>query len=641
MPVKPLKVKKMEGQSVNMQADLLKLLSSQAPEVFTEGRVDAAKLRQTLGENMEEGEERYGLNWAGKTDCFKRIQETTTNTLKPCREESVDFDTTQNLFIEGDNLQVLKTLQRSYYGKVKMIYIDPPYNTGNDFVYNDAFGEVRKEYLKKAGAIDEDGNVLEDGLYRRNTKDGGHYHSNWLNMMYPRLFLARNLLRRDGIIFVSIDDSEVNNLRGMMDEIFGSENFISCLIRRTKVGGGSASKWFAVEHDYVLVYVKNKEDSKELFLPYDDEYLKRFKEKDNDGVYYWDTFERSYTGTTPYKIQAPNGQLLQGSWFKSEESFKADLAKGDIRFVEKKDGSWSVQIKTRPAEGKKMRSLLVDNDYKSSQDDLIELGISEVFDFPKPMKLITDLIAVSTSEDDVVMDFFAGSGTTAHSVMKLNAEDGGKRRWICVQLPEKCQEDSEAAKAGFDTIADIAKERIRRAGKKIEEEVSSHRSVYNGLRDEIGYKKREVGEIQADDTGMRYDFDFGFKVYKLDESNFKIWNTHIESQEQLEQQMMDFIDNVRGDATQENLLHELILKSGQELTVTVETKKVGKAAYHRIGDGSLVICLDEISEKLFVEILADKPKKIVLLDRAFKGNDQLKTNMLLKAEDDGVEVLVV
>jgi len=655
----------MSGQSLNNQEAVLELLRSKAPEIFTEGKIDTERLKLTLGENVETDEERYGLNWAGKTDCFKRIQETTTNTLKPCREESVDFDKTQNLFIEGDNLQVLKTLQRSYYGKVKMIYIDPPYNTGNDFVYNDAFGEVRKEYLKKAGAIDEDGNVLEDGLYRRNTKDGGHYHSNWLNMMYPRLFLARNLLRQDGVIFVSIDDNEVKNLRGIMDEIFGEENFVASIVWQKKQSPQNDSTYLSAMHDYVLVYAKRAKETrgddagwKMNLLTRSEEQTERYQNPDNDPRGVWTSVDMTSNKTASqrpnlyYSIKNPvtNSDVWptkERVWRYSKDAMNELLTENRIfwgsdgnGFPRQKRYLSEVQAGVVPSTWW-TRDFAGDNQAAKREIRNIFSKGEEVFDTPKPVSLIKRMLEIASDGDDIVLDFFAGSGTTAHAVMQLNAEDGGNRKWICVQLPEKCKEDSEAMKAGYITIAEVAMERIRRAGKTIEEEVAGHRGYYNGLRDAMDYKKREVGEIYAGDDGARYDFDFGFKVYKLDESNFKIWNMHVESQEQLEQQMMDFIDNVREDSTNENLLHELILKSGQELTTPIESKKIGKETYQRIGDGSLVICLDDINEKLFVSILADKPKKIVLLDRAFRGNDELKTNMLLKAEDESIEVMVI
>jgi len=618
MPKKTVPAKVMDGQSTNPQADILKFLAGHAPEVFSEGKVDVKQLKLTLGENVAADEERYGLSWAGKTDCFKRIQETTTNTLKPCREESVDFDKTQNLFIEGDNLQVLKTLQRSYYSKVKMIYIDPPYNTGNDFVYNDAFSQVKKDYLKKVGAIDDDGNILEDGLYRRNTKDGGHYHSNWLNMMYPRLFLARNLLRQDGVIFVSIDDNEVKNLRGIMDEIFGEENFIAQIIWKKKTNGNNVGH-IPVVHDYIVVYAKNEQ--LDPIIGYSRKDAGQYSNPDSDPRGDWKTMDLSANHKGPYFSIAnpktkkqhlpPRGRY----WVFNEEEVMSRISDGRIIFGKNGDGAPTQKVFWLDRKDKKLKAETLWDNHGLNEDGTSELGVLlgvlKLFDSPKPVELLNNIAVIATKDNDMILDFFAGSGTTAHAVMQLNAEDGGNRKWICVQLPEKCKEDSEAAKAGFDTIADIAKERIKRAGKKIKTE----------------HPDKEV--------------DYGFKAYKLDESSFKIWNTHVESQKQLEQQMLDFIDNVREDATQENLLHELILKSGQELTVAIETKKVGKAAYHRIGDGSLVICLDDINEKLFVDILSGKPKKVILLDRSFQGDDVLMTNMLLKAEDDGVDVLVI
>lgn len=324
----------MTGESVDIQQDQLKKLKLLFPEAISEGKIDWEKLQATLGkENIEFLNERYVLNWAGKSEAFKVLQQSTTATLKPAPEESINFDTTEHVFIEGENLEVLKVLQKAYYNKIKCIIIDPPYNTGNDsFIYPDSFKESKEEYQKRIGEKDEEGYLLKEGFFRKNSRDSGHYHSNWLSMMYPRLFLAKNLLRDDGVIFVHIDDNEVHNLRLLMNEIFGEENFLVSLIRRTKSGGGSASHHFAIEHDYVLVFSTNKNSLGKLFLPHDEDYIKRYSEQDEIGKYFWDTFERSYTATKPYLITAPDGSQLKGNWLEVKEDLRRTMRMEKLEF---------------------------------------------------------------------------------------------------------------------------------------------------------------------------------------------------------------------------------------------------------------------------------------------------------------------
>ena len=620
-----MQIQKMDGDSANTQKELLLRLMRDMPEIFSEGKIDSKKLKATLGEDVLIDQERYGFTWAGKAECFKKIQETTTNTLKPCRDESVDFDKTENLFIEGDNLQVLKVLQKSYYGKVKMIYIDPPYNTGNDFIYNDKFSRTKREELIANGSIDDDGNIINHDLYRQNTRDSGHFHSNWLNMMYPRLFLARNLLRQDGIIFVSIDDNEVKNLRAMMDEIFGEENFVDCIVWKKRYGGGAKEKYYVTLHEYVLVYARDIETVDDITVPLTEESIKRYytlKDENFDirGPFRTHPLEATKSmGDRPnliFPIKGPDGTEImpQRQWLWSKERVKEAQQDGELYFIKNPKG-WTVHTKQylRDKNGEnrqgKMQSVIDDIFTQHGTNEIIDyFDNAQIFSFPKPSAFISKFVSSIADKHDIILDFFAGSGTTAHAVMQLNAEDGGNRKWICVQLPEKCKEGTEALKAGFVTIADIAKERIRRASKKI----------------------KEVAKDKK--------LDFGFKAFRLGESNFKIWNTQIANVEQLEQQLIDFIDNVRPESTTEDMLYELILKSGLELNIRIEEKKADGGKYHRIGDGSLIICpADKLTKPLFEAILKDKPEKIITLDRAFANNDQLKTNMMLEAEHAGIK----
>ena len=610
------------GSSLNKQEELLNFLKSDLPEIFSEGKVDCKKLKQTLGEEIDDGNERYGLSWAGKSNCFKVIQEQTTATLKLNKNESKNFDETQNLFIEGDNLEVLKVLQRSYYGKVKMIYIDPPYNTGNDFIYNDKFQEDRNEYLESIGEKDDDGNLMRaDGL-SRNVKDNGHYHSNWLNMMYPRLFLARNLLKQDGIIFVSIDDNEVKNLKMIMDEIFGEENFIGDIIwNSTKSVTNTAL--ISVSHTYNFVYAKNiqhyVENRNKFRLQ---ETGDGFSNPDNDPRGEWKADPFQVGGWRPnqqYEIKNPKtGEIYKpnagGSWKNDFNKFQ-ELLK-DNRIVFGTSGEAGPQRKRFLSEalerGRVTTTLWSDIETTTNGTQLLKkiLG-GNYFNNPKPISLIKKFAELCTKDSDIVLDFFAGSGTTAHAVMGLNADDGGNRKWICVQLPELCDENSEAYKAGYKTIAEIGKERIRRAGDKIEKD-----------------NKNKI--------------DLGFKALKIDKSNFKIWQGKFENSEGLLNAMEEFVDNVQKGSKEENILVELILKSGLDLNVPVEEKDFNGHKYYSLDGGKLIIYLGkQITKELAQEIQKTKPEKFICLDGCFQNNDQLKTNISLQMEQEKIDFKVI
>ncbi|MBN1585719.1 site-specific DNA-methyltransferase [Candidatus Uhrbacteria bacterium] len=623
---KPLKkaknIKKIDSRSLNPQADLLGTLKSRFPEIFTEGQVDCDRLKKTLGDLAETGPERYGLSWHGKTGCFRAIQSSTAATLKPNRKESVDFDKTGNVFIEGDNLEALKVMQKSYYGKVKMIYIDPPYNTGNDFIYNDSFRQDKAEYEKEAGIRDEEGNRRSDGLFR-NTADRGHYHSDWLNMIYPRLFLARNLLRQDGVIFVSIDDHEVHNLRMAMNEVFGENNFVTEIVWHSKYTVANDTKYLSKQHEYVLLFAKNKDDLRDLRLPRTAEMNDRYTNPDDDTRGPWKA--------TPLHAKSGHGQsyvfrFKNGVTWKAPQGRFPRYSQNTLKRLEEENRLWfGKDLKTTPSVKTYLAELpdeRVAGDVWSfdevghthaSNEELADIVGKGIFDNPKPTGIIKKAIQLACKQDDTILDFFAGSGTTAHAVIALNAEDGGNRKCISIQLPEETDESSEAHKAGFRTIADITKERIRRAGKKV------------------------VSELADKETGKR--LDIGFKAFRLEKSNFKIWNQDIRTEEELLEQMEIFRDNLEKGATQENVLYELILKSGLDLNVPIERKKADRIDYYSVDGGKLAVCLaDKITKKMFDEILAAKPEKIICLDTAFGGDDQLKTNALLQAESVGVGV---
>ncbi|MCB1116854.1 MAG: site-specific DNA-methyltransferase, partial [Chlamydiia bacterium] len=464
----------MDGKSLTPEQEKLKQLQELIPEAFTEGKVDWEKLKAALGENINFNNERYVLNWAGKSEAFKVLQAPTASTLIPAKDESIGFDNTENIFIEGENLEVLKVLQKSYFGKVKMIYIDPPYNTGNDsFIYPDKFAETKEDYEKRVGDKDEEGYMTRDGMFKKNSKENGQYHSNWMNMMYPRLFLAKNLLRQDGVIFVSIDDNEVHNLRLLMDEVFGEENFRGSIIRATGTRMGSGNKEISSEVDYALVFSKSSEFN---FLPLamNEKDLKIYDQEDEKGIYLIRSLRR--TGgenrredrpSMFYPVIAPDGTEVyplapegwESRWICGEDTYKKLVKDGMIEWkkVSKNGGEkWQVYQKHYVGEAVKYSSNLwsdVDGNKKGTREVNALFDGIKYFDHPKPLDFIQRCLSISTENDDVVMDFFAGSGTIAHAVIGLNKAFGSNRKWIAVQLPELCEENSVASKAGYKTIA--------------------------------------------------------------------------------------------------------------------------------------------------------------------------------------------
>ena len=556
--------------------------------------IDFDMLRQELSKEIVEGpQERYQFTWPDKRKAIHLANAPTTDTLRPCREESVDFDNTQNLYIEGDNLEVLKLLRENYLGKVKMIYIDPPYNTGNDFVYNDDFAQTAGDYVHNSGQEDEEGNRLV-----ANTESNGRFHTDWLNMIYPRLKVAKDLLSEDGVIFISIDDVEVDNLRKIGDEVFGSNNFLTTLTRRTKAGGGSAARHFAVENDFILVYAKKEDSVGSLFAPFDEKYARRYAYEDEFGKYFWDTMERSCTATVPYKIEAPDGTMLEGRWFRSEERFKKDLKDGEVRFLKKNDGTWSVQFKQRMAEGKKIRSILGENEFKSTPQDLEVINMGGIFSFPKPVYLIRYLVQSLVKNKDIVLDFFSGSATTAHAVMQLNAEDGGNRKFIMVQLPEATDEKSEAYKAGYKNICEIGKERIRRAGKKILEEQNAKQSDLF--------------------SGEKKPLDVGFRVLKLDSSNM---NDIYYRPEEFEANLLNE-DNIKEDRTGEDLLFQVMLECNLPLSAKIQTEKIAGKEVFSVNNGYLIACFDEdVNEEVITAVAKRKPYYFIMRDKSLSSDN--------------------
>ncbi len=611
----------MNGYNNDIQQEQINKLKQLFPEAVTEGKIDWQKLQATLGEAVDLGE-RYGLGWKGKSDVFAAIQEKTVQTLHPDRVNSVDWDTTGNMFIEGDNLAALKILHKAYYGKVKMIYIDPPYNTGNDFIYNDNFKQTRRSYEAEAGITDDEGNVVRDDGLRTNT--GGHKHSNWLNMMYPRLFLARNLLRQDGVIFVSIDDNEVHNLRLMMNEIFGEENFVGEYIWHKKVTGGYDNENINTQHEYIIVYARHYSgdlligEEKETKYTLEDEEGRKFKW---DSL--WNVGGLTYSKSLDYPIVAPDGTDIwpigqRGVAFWLWSKSKVEENRNKLKFEQKSDGSWRVYKRVYASDsvvsGSILDKTIVKGNTYSSREIKDMFDDTKLFDYAKPTPLIKYLVARGSSNDDIILDFFSGSGTTAHAVAELNAEDGGNRRWICVQLPELTDEKSEAYKAGYRTIADIARERIRRAGAKIRADQADKLASHN------------------------VPLDLGFRVYRVDDSNFKQWNELVSNPEEIRQQALANLDPLEEGTTDDDLLTELLLKRGISPLAQIDQYD----GFCFIPSEKLVICLaHSMTEELFATILATKPSSIILLDRAFGDDINLKVNLLLQAERQGVEVEVV
>ena len=487
---------RLDGLSMDIEAENKARLQAVFPECFTEGKLDIDKLLSLCGEYITDDFEKYEFKWKGKSECLRLAQRRSTATLRPCVAESVHFDTTQNLYIEGDNLEVLKLLQKSYFRKVKMIYIDPPYNTGNDFVYEDDFADPMRRYLEVTAQAT-----------KSNPETMGRYHTNWLNMMYPRLRLAANLLRDDGVIFISIDDNEVANLRKLCDEVFGEENFIAQLIWERAYAPKNDAKYISNSHDYILMYAKAIENFQIGRLPRTEEANARYQNPDNDPRGVWkpsDMSVKTYNAECDYPITTPSGRVIEPPtgrcWRLSKKAFLERLQDNRIYFGA--DGNSVPCIKRFLTElkydGMAPTSLMFYKDVGHSQEGakevtaLLEAG---AFDGPKPVRLLKRLITLAnTNKDnnDIILDFFSGSATTAHAVMQLNAEDGGNRRYICVQLPGVCGEKSEAFKAGYKNICEIGKERIRRAGAKL------------------------AGDHPA--------LDVGFKVFKLDTSNMKLWD---------------------------------------------------------------------------------------------------------------------
>lgn len=627
-------IQKQELTSMNIAEEQLRKLKELFPEAFTEGlKVDWDKLRLTLGQSIDVGKERYGMNWPGKADCFKIIQQPSMATLIPARDESVDFDTTENLFIEGDNLEVLKLLQKSYLGKVKMIYIDPPYNTGNEFIYPDNYSESLETYLEYTGQIDNEGRK-----FSTNTDSDGRFHSKWMNMMYPRLFLAKNLLKRDGVIFISIDDNEVHNLRILLNEIFGEENIEQYVwdVREDGTMPKTAKNTVRKEHEYIIAAFKDSDFMKlSKYSSYKYAEGDEWGNPDNDPRGPWMSANisrgsgKGSGGSKSYIITNPNGLEFDRDWSIDEYEYNALLRDNRIYFANNGQGVPRKKI-FQNEEVDSIQSSIFQS-LKSSQygkNEIKSLLGNISFDYPKPTTLLKRFFQITTNGNDIILDFFSGSGTTAHSVMNLNKDENSNRKFICVQIPEPTDAKSEAYKAGYKNIAEIGKERIRRAGNKIKTELEAEAN-----------KKALQLNFEAK-SEKKSGIDLGFKVFKLSKSNFKIWDSSLEKEpEVIQAKLFEHINHISPEAEQEAILFELLLKSGFELTTPIEKLTLAGLTVFSIAEGQLLICLEKELTHDCIKAMAEmQPTRVICLDEGFKGEnaDALKTNAVQIMKSKGV-----
>lgn len=658
----------MELTSLDVAAEkreeLKRCLGKVFPEVFAEGAIDFDQLKRVLGEWVDPGKERFGLNWPGKAECMKIIQQPSIATLKPVRQESVNFDEAENLFIEGDNLEVLKLLQKAYFGKIKMIYIDPPYNTGNEFIYPDKYSETLDTYLAYTGQIDSEGR-----RFSTNTDASGRYHSRWLNMMFPRLYLARNLLREDGAIFISIDDHEVMNLRSMCDQIFGEENHVATLSILNNLKGRNDKKNVATCHEYLVVYGNERFES--YGLPLTAEQLSQYKYKDENGnlyalrdlrkrggndkrtdrpnLYFPIYFNQNAGSCSLERRSEDDIEILptlsdgvDGCWRWGKSKVKENLDILHPKHNKSKD-RWGIehrvyldptirdQTEDEEADDEDINfertsktksfwwgaDISTDHAVRAFKDLFDRMGT----DYPKSPKFMKRLLQMATRDGDLILDFFAGFSTTAHAVLELNYEEQSKRKFIMVQLPEPCGEDSEAKKAGYATISALSRDRIRRAGKAIE--------------------KQQSEVLNLDDKRLP---DIGFKAYSLAASNFKVWDGSAGNFDDAGKQLEMHVDHLSDSSSAEDVLYELLLKAGFPLTTKVQPLELAGKQVFSIEDGALLICLEkEITPELIDALAEAEPLQVICLDEGFNGNDQLKANAVqtFKARAEAEESEIV
>lgn len=606
-------------------------------KAIVERAIDKDMLMQEISCEVVEGnEERYQFTWPDKKKSVLLANAPINKTLRPVRDDettptgadsegkpycssgSVDFDNTENLYIEGDNLEVLKLLQETYLGKIKMIYIDPPYNTGNDFVYEDDFAQSTEEYLENSGQFDENGNRLV-----KNLNSNGRFHTDWLNMIYPRLKIAKDLLTDDGVIFISIDDNEVENLIKCCNEIFGTSNFIANLIWKSKSGGANDSRYFAVDHEYIIVYAKSA-DKFELGIDKEATVTTTYNRKDEKGQYALDRLDKQsirYSEALDYEIIGPDGTSYRpkhkdpthpnATWRWSKKNVEQHY--DDLVFE-----NGCVYTKNYKKEGAIARSLLLEDRFgrtRTGKTDCFSLFNRDYFSNPKPYKLIRYFEIIASNKDSIILDFFSGSATTAHAVMKLNAEDGGHRKFIMVQLPEETDEKSEAYKAGYKNICEIGKERIRRAGNKILEEAT---------QETVDIAK--YGEsYEVDETMNKYkNLDVGFRVLKCDSSNMK--EVYYNPAEYSPSLFSSLEDNIKEDRTPEDLLFQVMLDLGVLLSSKIEETTIAGKKVFNVEDNYLIACFDDnVTEDVITEIAKQKPYYFVMRDSSM-ANDSVATN---------------
>ena len=608
-------MEKMKMHSMSKIAENVKKVAALFPECITEivnekGElekvVDIDAFRQLFSKTAVEGnQERYQFTWPDKRKAKALVNQEVTSTLRPCREESFNFDTTENLYIEGDNLEVLKLLQETYLGKIKMIFIDPPYNTGHDFLYQDSRIQNPNKYISNSGQLDEKGNLLFE-----NTESNGRFHTDWLNILFPVLRLGRDLLADDGIIFISIDDNEQANLSKLCDEIFGEENKVATIIWQHSIQPKGYLDTFSVHHNYILCYQKSANYELNPFERTAED-NKAYSNPDNDPKGPWragDVRNALYRPNLIYDIISPSGKIIKpcaNGWRWSKETVQEKIKSGEIIFS--KDETRIIRkIYLSSLEGRAPETIWFGKDVGTTREaisELKELFSTPPFDTPKPTGLIMKLAKLVTENDYYVLDFFSGSATTAHAVMKLNDEDGGHRKFIMVQLPENCDEKSEAYKAGYKNICEIGKERIRRAGKQILKEL-----------------KNKNGELFAEEPAI----DIGFRDLKLDSSNM---NDVYYTPDETDQGMLDgFISNIKEDRTAEDLLFQVMLDLGVLLSAKIEEEDIGGKKVFNVGDNYLIACFDEnVDETVIMEAAKKKPTYFVMRDSSL-ANDSVSVN---------------
>ena len=618
----------LDGQSLDIAAEKLAQLKAILPEAFAEGKLDVDKLKLVLGNDVHVGEERYGLNWPGKAEAYKEIQKRTTATLVPERDGSIDFDTAENVFIEGENLEVLRVLQKAYFGKVKMIYIDPPYNTGSEvFVYDDDFSETTSSFDARTAKRDSSGNLKRQDNLHKNTKDGARYHSNWLSMMLPRLYLGKNLLREDGLIFVSIDENEVASLKMLMTEVFGHENFVSQVVWQRHAGGGNDSRYFATDHEYIFCFAKNLSHIKRLRVPLSEDDISTYTQKDEYfeklGYYKTKLFYRMRADdprpTLQYHIPCPDGTTVFGEWKWEENEFKKGLAANKVVVRKDNKGKWTVEYKIYQKDDesddkmKVPRSLITDSKTRNSlgKGELTEvLGAPNIFNNPKPTGLLKHLLNIGTSprENHLILDFFGGSGSTAQAICELNTADGGNRKFICVQIDEEVEPGSVANENGFKTISQITKKRIQ-----------------------------TVIKTAKNKTGTQSP---GLRQFQLKPSSFLAWQPTI-SADQMRAQLELFSNSSTALIhDKESLVFELLLKAGIPLVSSIKTHTTILGTDIIVADNTLAFLLDKFDEECVPLMTTLKIPTVVCQDSIFE-TDQSKTNFALNCKENNISFQTV